>query len=89
MADLLKKGIQSIASILPGRDNRRNETVGEISGPVDIHYGCDGCGKGIKVRMNEYNYYYTCTCTCTLLLLLLLLLITIALTIALHSFILS
>ena len=87
MADLLKKGIQSIASILPGRDNRRNETVGEISGPVDIHYGCDGCGKGIKVRMNEYNYYYTCTCT--LLLLLLLLLITIALTIALHSFILS
>ena len=72
MADLLKKGIQSIASILPGRDNRRNETIGEISGPVDIHYGCDGCGKGIKVRMNEYNYY------CTLLLLLILLLITIS-----------
>lgn len=50
MAGILKKTLQSLANLLPGRS--RNDEIKEISEPYfgDLQqYGCDGCGNRIEV----------------------------------------
>ncbi|XP_019858162.1 PREDICTED: carboxylic acid reductase-like isoform X1 [Amphimedon queenslandica] len=59
MAGILKKTLQSLANLLPGREQRSsNDEIKEISEPYFgelQQYGCDGCGNRIEEGSKRYN----------------------------------